>query len=103
MENSPSHPFDPRVVTASELQSLLQDRKTTSVQLVEFYLEQIETYDGYLHAVISTAPKASLLEEAERLDQERKQGMVRSPMYGIPILVKVWVNECTMPLHQIIN
>ncbi|KAH8761174.1 amidase family protein [Diaporthe sp. PMI_573] len=88
MVNSPSHPFDPRVVTASELQSLLQDRKTTSVQLVEFYLEQIETYDGYLHAVISTAPKASLLEEAERLDQERKQGIVRSPMHGIPILVK---------------
>lgn len=90
MAKFPSHPFDPRVLTASELQSFLQDFKTTSVQLVETYLEQIETYNGYIHAVIGTAPKASLLDEAERLDQERKQGIVRSPMHGIPILVKVW-------------
>lgn len=103
MRNSPSHPFDPLVATASELQSSLQDLKITSVQLIELYLERIKTYDGYLHAVISTAPKASLLEEAERLDQERKRGIVRSPMHGIPILVKVWLNKYITLLHQIIN
>lgn len=89
MGNSPSHPFDPLVVTASELQSLLQDGRTTSVRLVELYQERIDTYDKYLHAVISTAPKASLLEVAKKLDQERKEGKVRSAMHGIPVLVKV--------------
>lgn len=81
---------DPRVTTASELQKLLQDSKVTSFQLVETYLKQIETHNRYLHAVISTAPKESLLKQAKRLDQERGQGLVRSTMHGIPILVKVW-------------
>ncbi|KAG8161020.1 hypothetical protein KVR01_009284 [Diaporthe batatas] len=88
MDQSASRPFDLRVVTASDLQGLLQDGKTTSVELVELHLKQIETYNGYLHAVISTAPKASLLKAAEKLDQERKEGKVRSPIHGIPVLVK---------------
>lgn len=90
--------FDPRVATASELRKLLEDSKVTSFQLVLDYLKEIEVNNGYLHAVITTAPRESLLEQAKKLDQERRQGTVRSTMHGIPILVKVWVH-CYNPLH----
>lgn len=62
----------------------------TSLQLVEVYLEQIEAYNPYLHAVICTAPKPSLLEAAKKLDAERSDGKVHLSLHGIPILVKVW-------------
>ncbi len=67
---------------------LLQASKVTSVQLIEIYLKQIELYNGYLKAVISTAPKSALLEKAKNLDVERSQGKMRSRLHGIPVLVK---------------
>ena len=82
-------PFDPRTITAAELQDLLHASKITSVRLVEIYLEQIEKYDGYLHSVICTAPRDDLLEKARHLDTQRSEGKVLSALHGIPILVKV--------------
>ena len=61
----------------------------TSIQLIEIYLKQIEQYNGYLKAVISTAPRSALLNKAKQLDAERSEGNVRSSMHGVPILVKV--------------
>ncbi|KAK0507196.1 hypothetical protein JMJ35_010234 [Cladonia borealis] len=83
-----SSPFDPRTATASDLQELLRASKVTSVQLVKIYLKQIEQYNSYLKAVISTAPKSAILDKAEKLDAERAEGNVRSSLHGIPILIK---------------
>ncbi|KAH8688628.1 amidase signature domain-containing protein [Phaeosphaeriaceae sp. PMI808] len=79
--------FDARTTTVSELQELLRTFKLTSVQLVERYLLEIEHCNKYLRAVISTAPKASLVQRAEKLDEERRAGKC-GPLHGIPILVK---------------
>ena len=43
-------------------------------------------YEDKLNAVITVNPKA--LEEADRLDQEHKQGKIRGPLHGIPIALK---------------
>ena len=75
--------------TAVELQSLLSNNEITSVQLIE-----VERYDAQgpkLHAIISLAPRALLLERAADLDNERKAGHLRGPLHGLPILVKVWM------------
>ena len=88
MANAEPSPFDPRTATASDIQTLLQASEVTSVQLIEIYLKQIELYNGYLKAVISTAPKSDLLEKAKKLDAERSQGKMRSRLHGIPVLVK---------------
>ena len=88
MDSAKPSPFDPRIATASDLQELLRASKVTSVQLVKIYLEQIEQYNSYLKAVISTAPESAILDKAEKLDAERAEGNVGSSLHGIPILIK---------------
>ena len=88
MYSAKSSPFDPRKATASDLQELLQASKVTSVQLVKIDLKQIEQYNGYLKAVISTAPQSTLLDKAEKSDAECAGWKVRSSLHGIPILIK---------------
>ncbi|KAF5230431.1 hypothetical protein FAUST_9824 [Fusarium austroamericanum] len=81
-------PINLLTATASELQTRLADNSTTSHHLVKIYLDQIRHYNGYLKAVIATAPEDLLNKTAAALDQERIQGHVRGPLHGIPILVK---------------
>ncbi len=78
-------------LTAYEAQRLLQDGKTTSVELVEAYLDQIERHNHNglrLHALISVGPRETLLKGARQLDTERKASKLRGPLHGIPIVVK---------------
>jgi amidase len=78
--------------TAADIQRLIADGSLTTVELVKSCLEQIErhNYNGInLRAVIDAAPLDSGIKQAERLDHERATKGLRSPMHGIPVLVKV--------------
>lgn len=77
-------------VTAHELQAQLLSGRITSTQLIRKYIEQINTYDGYLNAVLHISQTA--LDQAAILDDERSSGKMRSPLHGIPILIKVRVS-----------
>ena len=85
------------VATAGDLQKELSAGNLTSVDLVNACLDQIERHDDYLHGIISKAPRASLVEQAQRLDNERKANEIRSTLHGIPILIKVLQS----PLHTL--
>ncbi|KAG9127791.1 hypothetical protein FRC07_009178 [Ceratobasidium sp. 392] len=72
-----------------ELQSGLDSSDFTSVDLVTAYLKRIEevNFNGAkLRSVVETNQHA--LEQAVALDVERKLKGKRSPLHGIPILVK---------------
>jgi amidase len=75
--------------TATDLQILLSQCTVTSRKLVDLYVQQISQYNGYLNAVIATAPTETLHYWADELDQERANGAFRGPLHGIPILLKV--------------
>ncbi|CAH0023746.1 unnamed protein product, partial [Clonostachys rhizophaga] len=70
---------------------MLAKRTITSVSLVEQLLEHISLNDKgrNLRAVLSTAPRDTLIKAASQLDDERAQGKLRGPLHGIPILIKV--------------
>jgi amidase len=68
------------------LQTAMTDGEITSEQLVEAYLLRIRAIDSDLHAVIAVNPDA--VAQARALDRERRGGTVRSPMHGIPVLLK---------------
>ena len=73
----------------ADLQQAMTAGRTTSVQLVDAYLARIAAYDRRgpeINAMIRLNPNARA--EARRLDDERKQGRVRGPMHGIPIIFK---------------
>jgi len=89
-------PFDAltlQTATAVQLQSDLSSGRITSVQLVSACLSNIEKYDGYLHAVICSAPHERVIRAAALLDDERAAGKVRGPLHGIPVLVKVTLSH----------
>ncbi|KAF4415499.1 amidase family protein, partial [Fusarium austroafricanum] len=63
--------------TAADLLKALETDSVTSEGLVLQYIDRINKYNGYLHAVISVAPKDVILPIARRLDNERKDGKIR--------------------------
>jgi amidase len=86
---SASHDFELEEVSLASLSAGLQQGKWTSAQLTDFYLSRVDTVDRNgprLNAVIELNPDAAAL--ARQLDQERKDGHVRGPLHGIPILIK---------------
>lgn len=81
--------FELSEMTIAEMQQGLQSGKYTSVKLTELYLTRISEIDQGRHdlkSVIEVNPEALML--AEQMDKERKQGKLRGPLHGIPILIK---------------
>ena len=70
----------------------------TAEKLVQICLARIDAYDRKgpsLHAVMTLNPKA--LETARALDAERKSKGPRSPLHGIPIVLKDNYNTADLP------
>ncbi|KAH8647843.1 amidase signature domain-containing protein [Xylariales sp. PMI_506] len=80
--------FDPLTTNAVDLQQQLQSGQITTVDVVQQYLAQIERWDHAVNAFISLAPRDTLMRTAASLDAERRQGKVRSPLHGTPIVLK---------------
>ncbi len=76
-------------VTIAELQERMTRRRLTSRELVEKYLDRIDAIDRRgpkLNSIIEVNPDAERI--ARELDRERRDGHVRGPLHGIPILLK---------------
>jgi amidase len=76
-------------VTITQLQADMQSGKHTARSIAQMYLERIDRIDRSgpsLRSVIELNPDA--VEIAGRLDAERREGRVRGPMHGIPVLIK---------------
>lgn len=75
--------------TIAELERRLDNGEIDSVGLLAAYLIRIREIDNKkigLHSIISINPDAS--EQARTLDKERLEGKKRSPLHGIPVLIK---------------
>ncbi len=86
---APIPTFDLEEVTLGELAEGFAEGRWTARKISERYLQRIADLDRQgitLRAVIETNPQA--LEIADALDQERRQGKVRGPLHGIPVLLK---------------
>ena len=73
-------------VTVGDLQTKMQSGQMTAQDITLKYLQKIKEVDGKINSVIEINPDA--LKIVEELDKERKNGKVRSPMHGIPVLLK---------------
>ncbi|GKZ25179.1 hypothetical protein AbraCBS73388_000627 [Aspergillus brasiliensis] len=82
--------WDVLTATATQLSQLLQGGHTSSVDIVKAYLAQIDRHNRSglkLLAIISVNAESALAQAAAR-DDERSQGKIRSPLHGVPIIVK---------------
>ncbi len=92
LEQNPS--LDLEEITVSDLQKKMQSGEQTSVSITQVYLARIEKIDRngpVLNSIIELNPDA--LKIASDLDNERKQGKIRGPLHGIPILIKDNINS----------
>ena len=102
LDMKPAGLFNVLTADLKWFQCQLGDGSLQSIDLVEAYLAQTHKHDDYLHAMVSIAPQESLVTRAKILDQERKNGQLRSPLHGIPIILKVrilCVRTLAFPLY----
>ena len=77
------------------LQRALAAGTLTSAGITAFYLERIHRLNPALHAVITVSPDATA--QARASDRTRAEGAPRSPLEGIPVLVKDNIQAAGMP------
>lgn len=88
-ERFPVDAFELDEVGIADLRAGLESGRWTARDLVRSYLDRIAAIDGdgpALRSVLETNPDAMAI--AGELDEERRNGEVRGPLHGIPILVK---------------
>lgn len=76
---------------AVELSDMMQAGSLTSTVLVESVLAQIGRFENgttKLNAMLDMAPLEVVMKRALELDSERREGHIRGPLHGIPIIIK---------------
>jgi Asp-tRNA(Asn)/Glu-tRNA(Gln) amidotransferase A subunit family amidase len=90
--------FDLQTATIEDINRAMDAGALSSEKLVQLYLARIAAYDKQgpnINAVITLQPKA--LEIAQALDRERKEKGPRSPLHGIPVVLKDLFDTKDMP------
>src|SRR5437867_3798428 len=90
--------IDLDAATIADLNAAFNAGTLTSEKLVQLCIARIQAYDREgpsLHAVVTLNPKA--IETARALDAERKAKGPRSPLHGIPLVLKDNYDTFDMP------
>ena len=74
----PVAPFSVVGASFADMQDTMRERRVTSREIVQQYLERIAYYEDTLNAAMAINRRA--LEGANRLDEERREGRVRGPL-----------------------
>lgn len=78
--------FELNEMTIVKLQQMMGSGELTAVAICQKYLDRIAAVDPILKSVIELNPDALTI--AHKLDEERKNGKIRGPLHGIPVLIK---------------
>jgi amidase len=79
--------------TVESIRTAFESGELTSYDLVLSYMERIALYDKSgvaINSVLELNPDALFI--AEAMDRERKAGKIRSPLHGVPIMLKDNIN-----------
>jgi len=90
--------FDLTSASIAEVRAAFETGALTSERLTQLFLARIEAYDKqgpHLNAVLRLNPHA--LDDARALDTERRQSGPRSPLHGIPVLLKDNIDAIGLP------
>jgi amidase len=82
--------FDLGTATVEDINRAMDRGALTAEKLVRLSLARVKAYEPELHAVITLNPNA--VKEARALDKERGTKGPRSPLHGIPVLLKDNIN-----------
>lgn len=95
---APAATFDLTTASIADINAAFDAKALTSEKLVQLYLKRIDAYDDKgpkINAVLALNAKA--LQTARELDAERAKSGPRSPLHGIPVIVKDVFDTADMP------
>ena len=92
---APPPGFSVLEATIPEMRLAMEQKRTTSREIVLQYLTRIALYEDQLNAVITVNKEA--LKEADERDRERAAGKIRGPLHGIPIALKDNIHTTDLP------
>jgi amidase len=81
-----SAPFSVVEATIADTRAALEQRRTTSRQLVQQSLIRIATYEDQINAIVTVNPNALAI--ADSLERLRAAGRILGPLHGIPVALK---------------
>ena len=84
-------PFDIIEITVSDIEAGLAAGTFTAVELLQAHLDRIDTYESNYNAFTFFSPTA--MAEAAALDAEYAISGPRSPLHGVPIVIKEAMDE----------
>ena len=90
--------FDLLEATIGDIHNAYESGQITCRQLVQLYLDRIETYDRngpLINSIITINPE--VLEEADRLDAAFKASGFTGPLHGVPVILKDQIDTQGMP------
>jgi amidase len=90
--------LDLETASVADVQEAMAAGATSSAELVAGYLARIDALDRHgpaVHAIRCLAPDAA--DVAEGLDAERRDGRVRGPLHGVPVVVKDNIDVAGLP------
>lgn len=76
-------------MTLDQLHTYFESEELTSFDLVKHYLKRIALYDKSgptINSILEVNPEALFL--ARNMDAERKNGKIRGPLHGVPVIIK---------------
>lgn len=85
-EALPVQSFELEEKTVVELQAMISGGEMSAKEMTEMYLRRIASVDKQINSIIEVNPDA--LKIAEQLDRERRDGKLRGPLHGIPVVIK---------------
>jgi amidase len=91
----PAAPFSVVEASVADIRAALEQKRTTSREIVLQYLTRIAKYEDRINAIITVNPKA--LEIADSLDRLRATGRILGPLHGIPVALKDNIHTTDMP------
>ncbi|MEM0978707.1 MAG: amidase family protein [Cyanobacteria bacterium P01_H01_bin.58] len=94
-EKTLSATFTLEEATIGDINKAFDSGALTAESLTQLYLNRIEAYDDTLNSLIAVNPNA--LSIAEALDIERQTIGPRSPLHGIPVILKDNFDTFDMP------
>ena len=88
-------PFSVVEASIDDMRKALEQRRTTSHEIVQQYLTRIATYDHRINAIITVNSNALAI--ADSMDRERARGRIHGPLHGIPVALKDNIHTTSMP------
>ena len=79
--------MNPTFLTIDAARSSIQERKTTSMAIVESFYERIQREDAGIGAYL-TLTRERAIEQADRMDRMAAEGKPLPPLGGVPVAIK---------------